>query len=89
MEDKIATEKDVKDIGGLKAFLGEKGHPAVAGAKPGGAFAVTQELKDKLIAHIQEKGGEIYPEEAARALAITEEELMQVIEALRSDGVLE
>ena len=89
LADKIATEKDVKDIGGLTAFLSQKGHPAVAGAKASGAFTVTQELKDKLISHIQEKGGEIYPEEAARALQVTEGKLMQVIEALRSDGILE
>ncbi|MFH1788673.1 MAG: CO dehydrogenase/CO-methylating acetyl-CoA synthase complex subunit beta [Candidatus Altiarchaeota archaeon] len=85
--DKIATEKDVSDINGLKDYLSGKGHPLLSG--DAGGFEVTEQLKEELVDHIQAKDGEIYPDEASTALGITEDQLMKVIEALQKDGVLE
>jgi len=81
--DKIATEKEVTNLDELKKFLQEKGHPVVErwGAKG-------DDLKDKVMSYIQEKDGEIYPDEASKDLGITEDELMKIIEKLQEDGVL-
>lgn len=87
--DKIATEKDVEDINALKNHLESKRHPALSGEEGKGEFEVTEELKEKLVAHIEEKDGEIYPDDASAALGVTEDQLMKVIEALQEDGVLE
>ncbi len=80
---KIPTEKDVLNIQELKAFLEEKGHP-LATAK----FEVTDEIKNKAIEYILERDGEVYPEEAAKQLGITEDQFMQIIEKLQEEGVL-
>ena len=82
--DKIATEKEVTNLDELKKFLQEKGHPVVErwGAKG-------DDLKDKVMSYIQEKDGEIYPDEASKDLGITEDELMKIIEKLQEDGALE
>lgn len=87
--DKIATEKDVEDINALKDHLEGKGHPVLSGEAGAGEFEVTEELKEKLVAHIEEKDGEIYPDDASAALGVTEDQLMKVIEALQEEGVLE
>ncbi len=86
--EKIATEEDVSDINGLASFLEEKKHPAVSGVgadKPDSGL----NLKDKLVGYIEEKDGEIYPDEACERLGITEDELMKLIDVLRDGGLLE
>jgi len=83
--DKIPTEKEVTNLEELKKFLQEKGHSVAERW----ASKITDELKDKVINYIQEKEGEIYPEEASKDLGITEDELMKVIDKLQEEGVLE
>ena len=87
--DKIATDKDVKDIGALQTYLEGKGHPVLESGGGGACFEVTDELKEKLVAHIEENDGEIYPDDASNALGVSEDQLMKVIEALQEDGTLE
>jgi len=82
--DKIPTEKEVTTIDELRKFLQEKGHPIVERWTK-----ITDGLKDKVVDYIQEKEGEIYPEEASKDLGLTEEELMKVIEKLQEEGILE
>jgi len=82
--DKIPSENDIANLNELKRFLTEKEHPV---AERWG-FEVTEELKNKLINYIQEKNGEIYPDQASKDLGLTEKELMKVIEELQRDGIL-
>ncbi|MFH1835546.1 MAG: CO dehydrogenase/CO-methylating acetyl-CoA synthase complex subunit beta [Methanobacteriota archaeon] len=86
--DRIATEEDVSDINGLTSFLEEEKHPAVSGAKADKPDS-DPDLKDKLVGYIEEKDGEIYPDEACERLGITEDELMKLIDVLRDEGLLE
>lgn len=85
LREKIATEDDAIDIDPLKAFLEKKVHPVVQRWE----FEVTEELKNKLMGHIEKQDGEIYPEEAAKELGISEDQVMNVIEGLQEDGILE
>ncbi len=82
--DKIPSEDDVTTLGDLKGFLTEKKHPVTGRWR----FEITDELKNKLIEYIQEKNGEIYPDQASKDLGLTEEQLMEVVEELRKDGML-
>ena len=84
MYDRIPTEKDVNNIAELKQFLEEKSHPLIAKK-----LDITDEMKEKAMEYISEKGGEIYPDEAARYLGITEEQFMRIIEKLQEEGMLE
>ena len=85
LRERIAMEDDATDIDSLKAFLEKKAHPVVQRW----GFEVTEELKNKLIAYIEKREGEIYPEEAAKELGISEDQVMKVIDGLREDGILE
>ncbi len=85
LHERIATEDDATDIDSLKAFLQKKAHPVVQRWE----FEVTEELKNKLIAYIEQQDGEIYPEEAAKELGLSEDQLTKVIDRLREDGILE
>lgn len=83
--DKIPSENDVKNLDELKNFLTEEGHPIVKRFN----FEITENLKEKVINYIQEKDGEIYPDQASKDLGLKEEDLMKVIEKLKKDGILE
>ena len=83
--DKIATEEDVKDTETLKSFLDKVSHPIVQESD----FEITEELEKKLIEYIEKQGGDIYPEEAAEELGISEDQVMTIIDKLQEDGVFE
>jgi acetyl-CoA decarbonylase/synthase complex subunit beta len=96
---KIATEEDATDLESLKKFLLKVDHPVVSGvvrAVDGKKVTegwkleeVTDELKEKVIAFIQETGGDIDSEAVKAKLALSEGQFMQVVEALQADGTLE
>ncbi len=79
---KIPTEKEVKNLNELETYLSEKGHPVMK-------RRITDDMKEKVMNYIIERDGEIYPDEAAKDLSITEEQLMKIIEKLQEEGILE
>lgn len=99
MYPKIATEDDAKDVDSLKKFLLKVDHPVVNGVtRPVDNTKITEgwkledisdEIKEKVIAFIQETGGDIDVQAVKDKLGLTEGQFMQVIEALQADGVLE
>jgi acetyl-CoA decarbonylase/synthase complex subunit beta len=96
---KIATEDDAADLESLKKFLLKVDHPVVNGVtRPVDGKKITEgwkleevsdEIKEKVIAFIEETGGDIDVAAVKAKLALTEGQFMQVIEALQADGVLE
>jgi acetyl-CoA decarbonylase/synthase complex subunit beta len=96
---KIATEDDAKDIESLKQFLLKVDHPVVNGVtRPVDGAKITEgwklediddDIKEKVIAFIEESGGDIDTEAVKAKLAMSEGQFMQVVEALQEDGVLE
>ncbi len=82
--DKIPSEDDTSSLNELKDFLKEKNHPITQRWKS----VVTDELKEKVTEYIQEKNGEIYPDQASADLGLSEDELMNVIDVLQKDGTL-
>jgi acetyl-CoA decarbonylase/synthase complex subunit beta len=99
MYPKIATEDDATDIESLKKFLLKVDHPVVGGVtRPVDKKKITEgwkleevsdEVKEKVIAFIQETGGDIDVQAVKDKLGLSEGQFMQVIEALQADGVLE
>lgn len=97
MKGKIATEEDVKNLDELKAFLRKVNHPVVTGVvRPvdgkriteGWPFEVTPEIKQKVIAYIEETGGEIDLAVVEKKLGLTEAQFMKVVEVLQAEGIL-
>jgi len=96
---KIATEDDAKDIAALKAFLLKVDHPVVNGVtrKVDGKKItegwvledISDEIKAKVLAYIEKTGGDINIDTVKSEMALTENQFMQVVEALQADGVLE
>jgi acetyl-CoA decarbonylase/synthase complex subunit beta len=99
MYPKIATEDDAKDIESLKKFLLKVNHPVVNGVvRPVDSTKITEgwkleevtdEIKEKVIAFIEQTGGDIDVVAVNEKLGLTEGQFMQVIEALQEEGVLE
>ena len=99
MYPKIATEDDAADLESLKKFLLKVDHPVVNGVvRPVDNKKITEgwtreevsdEIKEKVMAFIEETGGDIDVAAVKEKLALTEGQFMQVIEALQADGVLE
>jgi acetyl-CoA decarbonylase/synthase complex subunit beta len=99
MYPKIATEDDAADIESLKKFLLKVDHPVVGGVtRPVDNKKITEgwkleevsdEVKEQVIAFIQETGGDIDVQAVKDKLGLSEGQFMQVIEALQADGVLE
>jgi len=83
----------------LKKFLLKVDHPVVNGVErpvdkkkitEGWKFEeVTDDHKEKVIAFIEQSGGDIDVAAVKEKLGMTEGQFMQVIEALQADGVLE
>jgi len=98
MIDKIATEEDATDLESLKKFLLKVSHPVVDGVtrkvdnkqvtEGWKLDEVSDEDKEKVIAYIEETGGDIDTEAMKAKLLMSEGQFMQVIEALQEDGVL-
>jgi len=99
MYPKIATEDDAKDIESLKKFLLKVNHPVVNGVvRPVDSTKITEgwkleevtdEIKEKVIAFIEQTGGDIDVVAVNEKLGLTEGQFMQVIEVLQEEGVLE
>jgi len=99
MYPKIATEDEATDLESLKKFLLKVDHPVVNGVtRPVDGKKITEgwvleevsdEIKEKVMAFIEETGGDIDVAAVKEKLALTEGQFMQVIEALQADGVLE
>jgi acetyl-CoA decarbonylase/synthase complex subunit beta len=99
MYPKIATEDDAPDLESLKKFLLKVDHPVVSGVvRPADSKKITEgwkleevtdEIKEKVIAFIEETGGDIDVEAVKSKLGMSEGQFMQAIEALQADGVLE
>ncbi|MHC1582005.1 MAG: hypothetical protein ACXQT5_03225, partial [Candidatus Syntropharchaeia archaeon] len=82
MRDRIATEKDVSNIEELREFLKEKNHPVVERWKKG-------LTKEDLIAYVEEREGELDPEECAEEFGVSVDEVMALVEELIEEGIFE
>lgn len=99
MFDKIASEDDANDLDALKKFLLKVEHPVVDGVtRTADDKQITEgwtlediddDIKDQVIAFIEESGGDIDVDAVHEKLVMSEGQFMQVIEALQEDGVLE
>ncbi len=97
MKGKIATEEEAKNLDELKAFLKKVNHPVIAGVTrkvdgkeitQGWAFEVTDDIKQKVIAYIEETGGDIDIAVVEKKLGLTEDQFMKVVEVLQNEGIL-